>query len=129
MKKILVVDDEPGFLDVIRARLEEEGYKVVTAADGEEGLRKVKSEKPDIMLLDILMPKMDGLKVLRRIRRTDRQLPVFMMTSFSTPERFGTAKKLSAAGFIVKTNDLKREIRNITTSVSMASKYRPARPR
>ena len=127
MKKILVVDDEPGFLSVIRGRLEEDGYKVITASGGEEALRKVKSEKPDIVLLDILMPKMDGLKALRRIRRVNRQLPVYMMTSFSTVERFGTAKKLGAAGFIVKTNDLKREIRNIASSISLASKYRPGR--
>jgi prepilin-type N-terminal cleavage/methylation domain-containing protein len=126
-KKILVVDDEPGFLGVIRSRLEEEGHTVVVAADGEEALRKLKSEKPDVVLLDILMPRMDGLKVLRRIRHADRQLPVYMMTSFSTTERFGTAKKLGAAGFIVKTNDLKREIRNITSSIHLAAKYRPSR--
>ncbi len=126
-KKILVVDDEPDFLKMVRARLEEDGHEVVVAADGEEALRKVKSEKPDVVLLDILMPRMDGLKVLRRIRQADRHLPVYMMTSFSTTERFGLAKKLGAAGFIVKTNDLKREIRNITSSIRLASKYRSPR--
>lgn len=126
-KKILVVDDEPDFLKMIHARLEGDGYTVVVAADGEEALRKLKSEKPDVVLLDILMPKLDGLKVLRRIRQADRQLPVYMMTSFSTAERFGTAKKLGAAGFIVKTNDLRQEIRNITSSIHLASKYRSSR--
>ena len=126
-KKILVVDDEPDFLKMIRSRLEEDGHEVIVAADGEEALRKVKSEKPDVVLLDILMPKLDGLKVLRRIRQADRHLPVYMMTSFSTAERFGLANKLNASGFIVKTNDLKREIRNITGSIHLASKYRPSR--
>ena len=128
-KKVLVVDDDPDFLEIIRMRLQADGYEVSTAADGEEAIKKVKEEKPDVMLLDVLMPKLDGLKVLQRIRKINKQLPVYILTAFSNPERFELAKKYDAAGFIVKTNDLKREINNIANSLSLASKYRPGRPR
>ena len=63
-KKILVVDDEADILDVIKLTLEPNGYEVVTASDGEGGLEKAKSKKPDLIILDILMPKMDGYTFL-----------------------------------------------------------------
>ena len=127
-KKILVVDDDPDFVEIIRMRLQADGYEVITAADGEEALKKVKEEKPDVMFLDVLMPKLDGLKVLQRVRRINKRLPVYILTAFSSPERFELAKKYNAAGFIVKTNNLKREISNIANSLNLASKYRPGRP-
>ena len=125
--KVLVVDDDPDFVEIIRMRLESDGYQVITAADGEEALQKVKLEKPDVMLLDVLMPKLDGLKVLQRIRRVNKRLPVFILTAFSNPERFDLAKRYDAAGFIVKTNNLKQEISNIANSLSLAAKYHPTR--
>ena len=109
-KRILVVDDDPDFVEIIRMRLLADGYEVITAADGEEALERVKLEKPDVMLLDVMMPKLDGLKVLQKIRKLNKRLPVFILTAYSNPERFDLAKKYDAAGFIVKTNDLKREI-------------------
>jgi len=126
-KRVLVVDDDPDFVQMIRTRLQADGYEVITAADGEEALKKVKLEKPDVMLLDVLMPKMGGLKVLQRIHRLNKRLPVYILTGFSNSERFGLANKYGAAGFIVKTSNLKREISNITHSLNLASKYRPKR--
>jgi len=128
-KKVLVVDDDPDFMEVIRRRLRADGYEVITAADGEEALKKVKEAKPDVMLLDVMMPKLDGLKVLRKIRKINKQLPVYILTAFSNPERFGLAKKYDAAGFIVKTNNLKQEISNITNSLNLASRYHLSRRR
>lgn len=124
-RKVLVVDDEPGFVSLVRARLKAEGYEVIAAADGEEALLKVKDEKPDVVLMDILMPKLDGLKTLRRLRKLDKLLPVYMLTSFSSPERFEEAKKLGAAGFIVKSGDLKQQLERITGSLSLSQKFRP----
>ena len=128
-KKVLVVDDEPSFLEVLSTRLRAEGYRVITAPDGEAALKKIRKDKPDAVLLDILMPKLDGLKTLREIRKTHKRLPVYVLTAFSNEQRFGAAKKLGASGFIVKTDDLARAIRNVTSSLSLASRYRPVRSR
>ena len=122
--KILVVDDEPEFVELIKMRLEDNGYDVVTAFDGKEGLEKVKSESPDAVLLDILMPNLDGIEVLKKIRRSDKDLPVFIVTAFSNEERFEKARKHNVSGFIVKTSDLKREVENITNAIRLSPNYR-----
>jgi two-component system alkaline phosphatase synthesis response regulator PhoP len=66
--KILVVDDEPDILDILRYNLEKEGYKVYTAEDGRAGIKIAETEKPNLIILDIMMPKMDGVEVCRYIR-------------------------------------------------------------
>ncbi len=125
-QKILVVDDEPDFLELLKVRLEASGYDVVSASDGKDALDKVRDEKPDAVLLDILMPQMDGLEVLKKIRNDNKNLPVFIITAFSTEERFKVANKLSASGFIVKTSDLKEEVERITGVLRLADKYNAA---
>ena len=122
--KILVVDDEIDFLEMLRLRLEANNYSVVTAMDGNDALEKFKSEKPAAVLLDILMPGMDGIGVLKRIRKEDSKIPVFIITAFSNEERFKIANKFNASGFIVKTNDLQREIQNITTAIGIAEDFK-----
>ena len=122
-KKILVVEDEPDFLEVITVRLEENDYEVITASNGNDAFKKIKEDKPDAVLLDILMPGMDGLKLLRMIRKVDEKLPIYIITAFSTEERFKMANKFGASGFIVKTNDLSREIDNITAALDMSGGY------
>ena len=123
-KRILVVDDEPHFLEVITIRLEANDYEVITACNGNEALEKIKSEKPDAVLLDILMPGIDGLEVLKKIRKTDSKLPVYMLTAFSTDERFRMANKFGASGFIVKTtDDISKEISNITAALNISGKF------
>lgn len=123
-KKILVVDDEPDFLELMRTRLEANGYDVITALNGKSGLDKIKKDKPDAVLLDILMPDLDGLSVLKKIREQDKSLPVFIITAFSSEERFRLANKFSASGFIVKTSDLKEEIDNINTILNLSDRYK-----
>ncbi|MDO8536116.1 MAG: response regulator [Candidatus Omnitrophota bacterium] len=123
-RKILIVDDEPDFLEVMRTRLEANDYEVTTAANGEEALSYVKNSKPDAVLLDVLMPGVDGLEVLKRIRKMDENLPVYIITAFSTDERFKAANKLGASGFIVKTDDLSKEVDNITSALDMSARFR-----
>lgn len=126
-KRILVIDDEADFLDVIKKRLEANNYEVFTASDGAEGLEKVRSLKPDAVLLDILMPGIDGIEVLQRIRKENKVLPVFMLTAFSDDSRFKSANKYHASGYIVKTNDLKKEIDNIKNFLNISDKYKASK--
>ena len=123
-KVILVVDDELEFLKMIRMRLEANGYEVLTAINGNEALDKVRKYKLSAVLLDILMPGMDGLEVLKQIRKENKDLPVFIITAFSSEDRFELANKYNASGFIVKTSDLKQEVENITSVLRIADKFK-----
>ena len=82
--KILVCDDDRNICELLRLYLEKEGYAVVIANDGEEALAKFSSENPDLMLLDIMMPKLDGYELLRQIRETGMDMPVLMVTAKQT---------------------------------------------
>lgn len=79
-KKILVVDDEKPISDIVKFNLEKEGYTVVTAFDGEEALSQYNDEHPDLVLLDLMLPKIDGLEVARRIRK-ENDTPIIMLTA------------------------------------------------
>lgn len=123
-KKILLVDDEPDFLEVIKTRLEANVYDVLTASNGKEALETLKKEKVDAVLLDILMPQMNGIETLKNIRQDNKQLPVFMLTAYSDKINFGLANELGASGYIVKTSDLQKEIENVNAVLRVADKYR-----
>jgi CheY-like chemotaxis protein len=83
MKTILIVDDESSIADALTLLLTDEGYRVVTAADGREGLAKMEAEKPDLALVDIMMPMMDGYEMVHRVRENPelRRKPIIMMTA------------------------------------------------
>lgn len=121
-KKVLVVDDEAHLVDAIKTRLEKSGYEVISAYDGKRALESIARDKPDAVILDILMPQPDGLKVLRSIRRRNKNLPVFILTGLKDKQRFSMARKLRASGFISKTNDLKREIDHITSVLRISER-------
>jgi two-component system chemotaxis response regulator CheY len=123
-KKILVVDDEPQFLEMVKMRLEANGYEVEAALNGKDGVELVKKVKLDAVLLDILMPELDGLAALKKIKGIDKDLPVFMITAFSNEERFKEAKRLGASGFIVKSGDLKKELEQVFTALRISDKYK-----
>ncbi|KRM97003.1 two-component response regulator [Liquorilactobacillus aquaticus DSM 21051] len=80
MKKILVVDDEKPISDIVKFNLTKEGFDVYTAYDGEEALKQVKEVNPDLILLDIMLPKIDGLEVAREVRKT-HDMPIIMVTA------------------------------------------------
>ena len=79
-KKVLVVDDEKPISDIIKFNLEKEGYEVVVAYDGEEALQKVESESPDLIVLGLMLPKIDGLEVAKQVR-AKRSTPIIMVTA------------------------------------------------
>lgn len=123
-KKILVVDDEIDFLDFIKLRLEANNYEIVTSGDGKSALGLYKRERPDAVLLYILMPEIDGLSVLKRLREMDERLPIFIITAFSNEERMQEATRLNANGYILKTNNLQDEIGKITATIEVAEQYK-----
>ena len=88
MAKILLVDDEPILVSMYKVKLQNAGYDVVTASDGEMGLQTALREKPDLILLDIKMPKMDGIEVLRKLRedKWGKTVPIIILTNIDEPD-------------------------------------------
>lgn len=123
-KKILVVDDEIDFLNLLKARLEVNNYNVIAVSNGEEALERFRKDKPDALLLDIMMPGINGLDVLKAVRKEDEKLPVFIITAFTNEERFKVANQYNASGFIMKTSDLQSEIEHITATLEIAAKHK-----
>ena len=79
-KTVLVVEDEKNIVDILRFNLERKGYRVLEAYDGEEGLRKARTEKPDLILLDIMLPKMIGFDVCEALRKDGDNVPILLLT-------------------------------------------------
>lgn len=93
MKKILIIEDEPVLSATLADNLSHEGFRTVQAMDGEEGLALALSEKPDLILLDILLPKMDGLTMLNKLRQDEwgRDVPVIILSNLSEPSSVAAA--------------------------------------
>jgi len=100
--KVLIVDDAPDTLDIIQKLLSFEGYEVILAATGEEGVKKVEEEKPDVVLMDISLPGIDGTEALKRIRTINPIQSVIMLTAFATVENAIQALKEGASDFVKK---------------------------
>src|SRR2546426_12393613 len=101
--RILVIDDEAPIRDSLKMMLEYEGYEFLAAATGQEGLALVEREAPDLVLLDVKMPGMDGLDVLERLRSMNETLPVVMISGHGTTATAVEAAKKSAVDFLDKT--------------------------
>lgn len=104
---ILIVDDEPDILLVLGEFLSREGFRVVTAGDGEQGLEKIKEMPVDLVLLDMAMPKMNGIETLREIRKVKPEMSVIMITAYRDAEKVVEAFRLGAYDCIFKPFDLK----------------------
>jgi len=100
--KVLIVDDAPDTVEIIKKLLVFEGYDVLTTSTGEEGVQKVEQEKPEIILLDISLPGIDGNEALKRIRKVDPIVSVIMLTAFATVDNAISALKEGASDFIKK---------------------------
>src|SRR5436853_1579869 len=99
---ILVVDDEAGIRQSVRGILADEGYRVLEAEDGRGALRLIESERPRLVIVDIWMPEMDGIELLRRIRDSDPMTPVIVISGHGNIHTAVTATKLGAFDFIEK---------------------------
>jgi len=111
-KKILVVDDELAILRILKVKLRVCGYDVVTALDGRQALDIVRSECPDLIVLDIIMPNKDGFEVLRELRQSSR-LPVIVFSA--RPENAQQAYSLGANVFLSKPFDVDELVRRIAS--------------
>ena len=106
MKKILIVEDEPSLLKVLASKFEKESFEVLEARDGVEGLKVAKEKHPDLILLDIVMPKMDGMSMLRKLREDQwgADVPVILLTNLNETEKISEGAAEKVFDYLVKTD-------------------------
>ena len=102
MARVLIVDDSPTEVHSLRAMLERNGFNVDSAANGEEGIEKAKSSHPDLILMDIKMPHMDGLEATRLIRSYSKEVPIVALTAFAFESDKDRAIEAGCDDFLTK---------------------------
>ena len=117
-KKILIIEDEPGQILMLGTRLKAVGYKIVSAGDGEEGLKMVSTENPDLILLDIILPKIDGYKVCKSVKENPdiAKIPIIMITAAGVKDLEEKCKAAGADALIRKPyecTDLVKKIKDL----------------
>ncbi len=114
MKKIIIVEDEEILRNLLQKKLENEGYEVEVAEDGEQGIKKIRETKFDLILLDIIMPKMGGFDVLEAMQKDENisDIPVIVVSNSGQPVEIDRAQKLGARDWIVKTEFDPQEVIN-----------------
>lgn len=103
-KKILIIEDEEVLINLISTKLSKAGYEVEQAKDGEEGMAKIKSWRPDLILLDIIMPKVNGYEVLEKMQEERIGIPVIIISNSGQPIEIEKTESLGAADYLVKAN-------------------------
>ncbi len=105
-KKIAIIEDDLEIKDMYRIKLELGGYEVVSAENGADALKLIKSEKPDLVLLDLLLPEKDGYEVLEELKKSDdkhiKSIPVIVISNLSNENDILEAKELGATDFLIK---------------------------
>ncbi|MEW6685142.1 MAG: response regulator [Candidatus Edwardsbacteria bacterium] len=124
VKKVLVVDDEPYIARVIRFKLEQEGFTVISAGNGLEGLQRMKEEKPDLVILDVMMPGMDGFEVYRQMKEEEelKKIPVIILTAKGQEVDRQKGLELGAADYITKPFSPTKLLQQIKTIVGESEK-------
>jgi DNA-binding response OmpR family regulator len=119
--KLLLVDDDKEVVETLEKRLKEEGYDVATAFDGEEALTKLKTDNPDIILLDLIMPKLNGFDVLKEIRQNykDKWRPVIIVSAQTDLESIKKGYNLEADHYLTKPCTMENLLRGIRTMISL----------
>ncbi len=124
MTKILIIEDDREVLELLAKKIEEAGYEALTARDGEEGLRLLREEKPSLVLLDILLPNVDGLELLRRKQALPEtaDIPTIIISNSGAASEISQARHLGAKDWIVKTEfNLQQTIDKINAIVGQSS--------
>jgi len=114
MKKILFIEDESALQKTFGDILKNKGYGVLKALDGESGLRSAKGERPDLILLDLILPKMDGFEVLKELKENEetKNIPVIILTNLEETEDIQKALELGATTYLVKSSYTLEEVVN-----------------
>jgi len=114
IKKIAVVEDEAAIMDIYKIKLKLSGYQVVTAENGDVAIKIIKKEKPDLVLLDILLPKKDGFEVLDEIRKSEdekiKSTPVIITSNLSNEEDIQEAKNIGIVDYVIKAKSTPSDI-------------------
>ena len=123
MEKVLCVDDDLSLLRLYQEELTEEGYKIILARDGKEALKKFEKESPNVVVMDIRMPVMDGIETLTAMLGKDRQVPVILNTAY--PQYRENFMTWGAEAYVIKSSDLtelKQKIREVLDRRKKAEK-------
>ena len=104
-KKILLIEDEEIMIDLLQRKIAQEGYEIRVARNGEEGLAAMKEKKPDLVLLDIIMPKMEGFEVMEHMQADKdlKKIPVIVISNSGQPVEIDRAQKMGARDWLIKT--------------------------
>ncbi|MGH2508345.1 MAG: sigma-54-dependent transcriptional regulator, partial [Ktedonobacteraceae bacterium] len=124
---ILIVDDEPNLPHQLARYLGKHGYEVYTASDGKMGLHVLQKNTPDLLLLDVRLPKMSGLEVLAELRKTEADLPVIMLTAYGDVQTAVAAMKLGASDYLTKGFDLTELLLVVQRTLETSAMYRELR--
>lgn len=105
-KKILIIEDDPGISAALEMKVTASGFEAIVALDGEEGLNKALEEHPDLILLDIILPKLDGMSVLDNLRKDDwgKDVPVIILSNLGTGDELERGKENRVKEFLIKTD-------------------------
>jgi len=103
-KKILIVEDDPNFVSILKEEFSREGFTVLVAQDGKEGVRTSESEKPDLLVTDILLPMLNGIDMAKQIRGKGSEPPVIFLTNVKDSGYSNTIKKIKKADYLVKSD-------------------------
>ena len=112
MKKILIVEDEPLIAELMQRRLQDEGYYAFVARDGEDALKQIREERPDLILLDIILPRLNGFGVLAELEKDEelKLIPVIVISNSGEPEEIERAKAAGVRDWLVKTDFDPKEV-------------------
>ena len=119
IKIVLLVEDDEPIIKAIERRFKEENISLIISHDGEDGYNKADEHRPALILLDIIIPKMDGLTMLKKIRATDwgKEIPAIVLTNLSSPIQESEASKLGVADYLIKTDwrldDIMKKIKKV----------------
>ena len=111
-KKIILIEDEELMNNLLKKKLEKEGYEIIVARNGEEGIEKIREIIPDLILLDIIMPRMGGFEVMEEVRKDKRLrlIPIIIISNSGQPVEIDRAKRLGARDWLVKTEFDPKEV-------------------
>ena len=127
-RKVLIVDDERSIVDILKYNIAKDGTKAICAYDGKEGLRLARTEDPDVILLDVMLPEMDGFEVCRTLRAEGNNVPIIMITAREeeTDKVFGL--DLGADDYITKPFSMRELLARVRTNMRRAASMLPAQP-